>query len=490
MNPRFFSLLVFLLLTACATQTDGAPDWDALQVRIGNAPAAGVPADLAEQMVWQELPAADPAEVELGRLLFFDPLLSKDNTISCASCHHPDLGFGDGVGRAVGVSRIPLRRHAPQLWNVGYKSHLTWDGRVTTLEAQMLEGPFFHPDEMGSTPEEMMEKLEANETYREMFTQLYGGIEPGYAASAIAAFQRTLTSTDSPFDRYANGDFYALTGSQRRGFEIFRGTDTNCIQCHELPDFTTEEFKIIGAEDGAQPFDTGRGGITNNPADMGAFAVPTLRNAALSPPYMHSGVEQNLNDAISFYLNGGGDNLNVSRAALDENLHSFNLNNRGLNDLEAFLLALTDESNLPEIPDTLPSGLITVQPLKNPVRADVEAATALPLGEPRTFNVANGEKIQDAIDRAQPGDTVSIAPGQYYEVLNIDVANITIRAEGVELVARPFTPIGIVTRNDNITLVGFILKDFPRYNLDRAGGANLRLENVTLNGNVVTATIP
>lgn len=490
MRRPFLLLLLFLCFTACTARTDGSPDWGALQVRIGTAPAAAVPADLAAQMAWQEIPAPNPEEVELGRLLFFDPLLSKDNTISCASCHHPDLGFGDGLGRAIGITRIPLRRSAMQLWNVGYKSHLTWDGRATTLEAQMLEGPFFHPDEMGNSPDEMVAKLEANPTYREMFTALYGGVEPGYAASAIAAFQRTLTSTNSPFDRYADGDFYALTGAQRRGFELFKGSDTNCIQCHELPTFANEEFKILGVDDGAQPFDTGRGGITNNAADVGAFAVPTLRNVALSPPFMHSGVEQNLNDAISFYLNGGGDNLNVPRSALDENLHSFNLNNRGLNDLEAFLLSLTDESNLPEIPADVPSGLTPIQPRDNAVRADVEAATALPRGEPRTFNVANGEKIQDAIDRAQPGDTVIVAPGRYFETLDIDVADLTIRADGVELAARPFTPVGIVTRNDNITLIGFILNDFPRYNLDRAGGVNLRLDHVTLNGTIVTATIP
>lgn len=482
--------IVLLCFVACSNPNAGDPDWAALQVRIANAPAASVPADLAAEMQWQALPDPNPDEVELGRLLFFDPLLSVDNTISCASCHHPDLGFGDGLGRARGVTQVPLRRSAMQLWNVGLKSHLTWDGRATTLEAQMLEGPFFHPDEMGNTPDEMMAKINANATYLQLFNRIYGGVEPGYAASAIAAFQRTLISTNSPFDRYAQGDFYALTGAQRRGFELFRGDETNCIQCHELPTFDTEEFKIVGVDDGAQPFDRGRGAITGNPQDDGAFAVPTLRNAALSPPFMHNGVEQNLNDAISFYLNGGGDNLNVPRSALDENLHSFNLNNRGLTDLEMFLLSLTDESRLPEIPTELPSGLAIIQPLENPIRAEVEAATALPLGDPRTFNVAVGEKIQDAIDRAQPGDTVIVAPGKYYETLDIDVANITIRAEGVELATRPFTPVAITTRNDNITLIGFILNDFPQYNLDRAGGVNLRLEGVTLNGEAVTAIIP
>jgi cytochrome c peroxidase len=492
MNVRhpFYLLLFLTLLTACTPGGEGDPNWSALQVRIGNAPAAAIPSDLAAQMQWQALPDPNPEEVELGRLLFFDPLLSKDNTISCASCHHPDLGFGDSLGRSIGVSQTPLRRSAMQLWNVGLKSHLTWDGRVTTLEAQMLEGPFFHPDEMGNTPDEMMAKINANPTYQQMFTEIYGGVEPGYAASAISAFQRTLISTNSPFDRYAQGDFYALTGAQRRGFEVFKGEDTNCIQCHELPTFDNEDFKIVGVDDGAQPFDSGRGAITGNPQDDGAFAVPTLRNVALSPPFMHNGVEQNLNDAISFYLNGGGDNLNVPRSALDENLHSFNLNNRGLQDLELFLLALTDESNLPEIPTDLPSGLTPVQPRENPIRAEVEEATALPRGEPRTFNVATGEKIQDAIDRAQPGDTVIVAPGKYYEILDIDVSDITIRGEGVEIAVRPFTPIAITTRNDNITLIGLIINDFPQYNIDRVGGANLRLEQVTLNGQVVTATIP
>jgi cytochrome c peroxidase len=225
MNVRYplGVFLILILLTACTFRANGEPDWGALQVNIANAPAAAVPSDLAAQMQWQEPAAATPEEVELGRLLFFDPLLSANDTISCASCHHPDLGFGDGLGRARGVTDVQLPRSAMQLWNVGVKSHLTWDGRVTTLEAQMLEGPFFHPDEMGNTPEEMMAKINANAEYQAMFNAIYGGVEPANAASAISAFQRTLISNNSPFDRYAAWDFYALTGAQRRGFEIFKG---------------------------------------------------------------------------------------------------------------------------------------------------------------------------------------------------------------------------------------------------------------------------
>ncbi len=309
------------------------------------------------------------------------------------------------------------------------------------------------------------------------------------AASAIAAFQGTLVSRNSPFDRFAAGDFYALTGAQRRGFEVFRSPQTNCIECHELPTFRTDEFKVIGVRDDTGTFDPGRGGITARAEEVGAFAVPTLRNVALSAPYMHNGIEPDLNGAISFYLNGGGDNLNVPHSRLDPKLRSFNLPTRDLADLEAFLLALTDESASPAIPDEVPSGLAPVTPRVNPARAAVAAASALPEAAPRTHHVAPGESIQDAIDLARSGDTILVEPGKYYEALDIDVSDLTIRGDGATLLGRRFTPTGILVRNNDVTLEGLAIEGFGQYTIDVQGARGTRLERVTLNGATVSGLV-
>lgn len=483
-------LVLILVLARARGGAEGALDHRTLQLRVREGAGAQVPPELAEAMKgWPRVTPPREGEVALGRLLFFDPLLSQNNQISCASCHHPDLGFSDGRRLSTGVSGVELPRSAPSLWNVAYRTSLTWDGRAASLTNQMLDGPLFHPDEMAEDPVALLAELKGNAEYGRLFAEQYGEVTLENMASAIAAFQQTLISQDSAFDRYAAGDFYALTGAQRRGFEVFRGSETNCIQCHELPTFTTEEFKVIGVNDGFLPFDRGRGAITGRVEEEGAFAVPTLRNVALSAPYMHNGIEPGLTEAISFYLNGGGDNLNVPNSRLDPDLHSFNLPTRQLRDLEMFLLALTDESALPAIPEALPSGLALPAPRENPARAIVEAAAALPRGEPRTHPVAAGESIQAAIDIAQPGDTVTIAPGRYFETLEIDVSDLRVEGAGVVLVGRAFTPTAIIIRNQNVTLVGLEVTGFRGYTLDVQGARGTRLEGVILNGQTVTATL-
>ena len=505
MNRRlllaFIGLLLIILIVAPLHLANSELDYEELQIRVQAGNVAVVPLELADEMGrWAEYEDEDedeekngegatPDEVELGRLLFFDPLLSANNEVSCASCHHPDLGFADGLPRSVGVSKVPLRRHARSLWNASLQSHFTWDGRANSLQNQMLGGPLFDPDEMGSIPDELLAKLQGNEQYVARFEQVYGELTLARMADAMAAFQYTLISRDSPFDRYAAGDFYALTGAQRRGFEIFRREETNCIRCHELPTFANNEFKVIGVGDGTLAFDGGRGEITGVAAEVGAFSVPSLRNVALSPPYMHNGTEADLAAVIAFYLNGGDNNPNIPAAHLDANLRTFNLTRRELKDLEAFLLALTDESALPEIPDRLPSGLTPVAPRHNPAREQVRAASALPPGEPRTHRVKEGQSIQAAIDIAQPGDTVIIEPGRYFEALDIDVADLTIEGTGVVLMGRLFTPTAITIRNHNVTLVGLEISDFKAYTIDVQGANGTRLENVTLNGKAVSTEL-
>jgi cytochrome c peroxidase len=486
----FIALLLLILIVARVRMSDKELDYTALQVRVEVGEGATVPPELAAEMQkWPEIAQASQAEVELGRLLFFDPLLSSNQQVSCATCHLPDFGFSTGQTESLGVSALPLRRHAPSLWNVGFRQHLTWDGRVNTLQDQMLQGPLFNPDEMAATPDSLISQLKGNETYTELFKDVYGEVTLQHLADAIAAFQKRLISRNSPFDRYAAGEFYALTGAQRRGFEIFRSSETNCIRCHKLPTFTTDEFKVAGVGDGAAPFDGGRGEITGQEDEMGAFAVPTLRNIALSAPYMHNGIETSLNGVISFYLNGGGDNLNVPEERLEPELHRFNLSTRALKDLELFLLALTDESHLPDIPAQLPSGLQAVSRTPNPMREQIKAASALPPGSPRTHHVKEGTKIQAAIDIAQAGDTIIIAAGTYHEALEIDVAEITIKGSDVQLMGRRFTPTGITIRNHNVTLIGLEISDFKEYTIDIQEAHSIHLEEVTLNGLRVSVTL-
>ncbi|MGH2544084.1 MAG: cytochrome c peroxidase [Ardenticatenaceae bacterium] len=485
-------LLAVILFAARvrASQVEGQINAD-LQVRVRPGEGAQVPPELAAMM--QEWPEQgeppSPAEIELGRLLFFDPILSGNNEVSCATCHHPDMGFGDGLAQAIGVSGVPLPRSAPSLWNVSLRSHFTWDGRAETLESQMLDGPIFHPDEMAEEPGRLLAELENNEEYARLFEESYGEVSLENVARAIAAFERTLISRNSPFDRYAAGDYYALTGAQRRGFEVFRGPETNCVKCHELPTFRTDEFKVIGVRDEAGEFDPGRGGITDREADIGAFAVPTLRNIALSAPYMHNGIEPALNGAISFYLNGGGDNLHIPRSRLDPDLQSFNVSTRDLEDLEAFLLSLTDESAVPAIPEEVPSSFAPVAPRSNPAREQIEESSALPPGEPRTHRVAANDSIQAAIDIARPGDTIVIEPGRYFETLDVDVEKLTIRGVGATLVGRRFTPTSIVIRNNDVTLVGLSIEQFGAYTIDVQGAHGTHLESVTLNGTTVSGLL-
>ncbi|MCB0035965.1 MAG: cytochrome-c peroxidase, partial [Anaerolineales bacterium] len=186
-------------------------------------------------------------KAELGRMLFFDPILSENDDLACASCHHPDKGFGDGQAVATGANGIALARNAPTLWNVGYARNLFWDGRIDSLEGQ-VEVPLTHPDEMGVTDTDMLiEELVNIPDYVLLFDAAYGegrqGITFENIQNALAAFQRTLITNDSPFDRYAAGDFDALTAQQRRGLALFRSGATRCFECHGAPTFASDTFR-------------------------------------------------------------------------------------------------------------------------------------------------------------------------------------------------------------------------------------------------------
>ncbi len=371
-------------------------------------------------------------QVELGRMLFFDPVLSIDDDLSCATCHHPDLGFADGLPLAVGHGGLglgparsgpnQLARSTPSLWNVGYSRLLFWDGREDSLEAQ-VEVPITHPDEMGVTDlQALYRELADIPAYASLFEAAYGDSDVTLEriSAALAAFQRTMISDDSPFDRYAAGDLGALSPSQRRGLALFRSAATRCFECHAAPTFASDTLRIIGVP-----------GSEDDPgAGHGDFKVPGLRNVALTAPYMHNGAFATLEEVIDFYAQGGGRSRGVEN--VDPFVLGFDLSEQEKADLVAFLYALTDERALPEIPDQVPSGLLVVPALENAARLqaasyNVTASSQPPAASaPQVIRVQPGERIQDAVDRARPGDTVEIPFGTYHERVVVDISDLTL----------------------------------------------------------------
>jgi cytochrome c peroxidase len=357
-----------------------------------NNPETGLQKAFPTEIVQPADNPTTPEKVELGKLLFFDPILSDDNTLSCAHCHHPHLGFSDGLprsrgrgGKGAGRERtggIELTRGAPTLWNTVYNHRQFWDGRAAHLEEQ-ARMVITTPEEINADPAELVRELKAIPEYRALFDKAFGG-KNGEAITfknityALAAFQRTLVSFNSRFDRYAAGDGSALSPQEKRGLKLFLSPKTRCNECHGIPTFANRDFKVIGVPDPkdgpadvAKPeAERGRGGGPN-----GAFKIPTLRNIALTAPYMHNGVFETLEEVLDFYAGGGGRGLGLDVPLQDDKIRKFTLTPQEKADLIAFLLALTDESALPEIPKRVPSGLPVVRPQvpRLPTRLNIDS---------------------------------------------------------------------------------------------------------------------
>ena len=285
----------------------------------------------------------EPAnKAELGQLLFFDPILSKDRTISCASCHRPEYAFADTAVVSTGVGGKKGTRNSPTAMNVMLRRPFFWDGRAKTLEEQAL-APIENPDEMNLHLDSALRRLQENTIYRDYFRKVFNS-EPNREnlAAAIAAFERTLETSDSPFDKWKfSNDSNAVGLLVKRGFEVFNGK-AKCSKCHFGADFTQNDFRNIGLFNGRDLNDSGRIVVSGKKEDLGKFKTPSLRNVAVTGPYMHNGMFKTLRQVIDFY--NEPDKV-VSNSINRDSLLAkpLGLTWQEKTELEAFLLSLTDQ---------------------------------------------------------------------------------------------------------------------------------------------------
>ncbi len=283
-----------------------------------------------------------PERVTLGKALFFDPRLSGSNWIICATCHNPALGWSDGLPTAIGHGMKILGRATPTVLNSAYQRKQMWDGRFRSLEEQAL-GPIAAEVEMSQNLDEVIAELKEITGYHVLFEKAYPGegITKDTLAKAIASFERTIVSNDAPFDRWIKGDEKALSASAKNGFSLFEGK-ANCIACHQGFNFIDDGFHNLGLK-GNQ--DAGRHAQIPLPVMMGAFKTPTLRDVALTSPYMHNGMYKTLGEVIAHY-NRGGD----AKDNLDPNLKPLGLTQQEQKDIVEFLKALTGEPMAVSVP--------------------------------------------------------------------------------------------------------------------------------------------
>lgn len=338
-------------------------------------PAFNVPLGIPSEAWAYFVPKDNPltkAKVELGRELFFDARLSADGKISCASCHDPKLAFTDGKPVSEGINGRRGPRNSPTILNAMFNSGQFWDGRAASLEAQAVL-PLIDPDEMGNrTLDEVVARIKEVPEYRQKFQEVFNGpVTTETLGKAIAAYERTLVSGNSPFDRFTAGERTALSEAAQRGFFLFRGKG-RCTICHtfsqSFPFFSDQNFRNTGAsvnhpaflnlsrkaleivrnpdaarlvealkkQDGAK--ELGRFLVTGNSQDIGAFRTPSLRDVELTAPYFHDGSAATLMDVLRFYVKGGNDN-----PGRDWQLEPVDLSESDMADLIEFLKSLTSD---------------------------------------------------------------------------------------------------------------------------------------------------
>ena len=303
-------------------------------------------AGLIERSSWKEkyqrpeeipFPENNPhteAKSKLGKLLFFDPLLSGSQTRSCATCHNPALSWGDGLPRAVGENQVPLKLRSPTLLNVAWMPRLGWDGHFRDLEAVAF-GPITAAANMNLPEQVLIDRLSAIPGYVEAFNAAFGDgpITRRKIELAIGTFERSIVSSETPFDRWISGDVNAVGPAAKRGFDLFNGK-ARCAACHDGWAFTNFSFHDIGS---AQKDDIGRGRLFPSSTKLRyAFKTPTLRDVTRRGPYMHDGSVATLEEVIDLYDRGG-----IERPSRSELIYPLNLTKDEKTDLLAFLHTLT-----------------------------------------------------------------------------------------------------------------------------------------------------
>jgi cytochrome c peroxidase len=348
MKNSFKSVLVFALFLVFKTQTVTAIEFKDVVFKAGH--------PSLQNWILPEVPMpkdniSTKESIALGKALFFDPRLSGDGNMSCATCHSPLLGWSDGLATAKGHNSKVLGRASPVITNAAFNSIQMWDGRKKSLEDQAM-GPMMSNNEMAMDLSVLMAFMKKDTKYAAMFAKAYPaqGINEITTGKALASFERTIISNNSAFDKWIKGDKNAMTKQQIRGFNLFSNPDKgNCEVCHSAPNFTDNGFNNIGlASFGSDNPDVGR--YAKRPLKLmkGAFKTPTLRDITLSAPYFHDGSSSTLLEVVEHYRKGG-----VVKSNLSPNLKELKLSQVEVNDIVAFLETLTtapEAFTLPIIP--------------------------------------------------------------------------------------------------------------------------------------------
>lgn len=292
-------------------------------------------------------PVSNPYSAEkaaLGKMLFFEPRLSKNRNMTCATCHNPSFGWEDATTTSIGAQNSKLDRHSPTIINAAWGKSYFWDGRANTLEDQAA-GPIESNVEMNLPIEQAVKRLSDVPSYQDWFTRVFGssGVTADNIKKAIATFERTVVSGQAPFDSWVEGDENAISESAKRGFELFNGK-AECSSCHTGWNFTDHKFHDIGLV----TQDKGLGARTGRTSEEFTFKTPSLRNISQRAPYMHNGEMNNLRSVIVHYISGG-----LPRPSRSELMRPIRLTTQEIEDLEAFLLTLTGQDasvSLPILP--------------------------------------------------------------------------------------------------------------------------------------------